>query len=273
MLRLLELSEDPDSFVSVHSFLTKYATQNKVNKTICKKVGLQFGKMVQALAKKDPALLFDTFTPVLFSLEGGGECQSKINWEKEIYRLVKKEGVDSKTILNLLIHRQQAHLIASFFGEYYFDFDHSNQLVALCNILSFIDNSKLRNEVASALIFNIPKEQVTWEGLSVLLSYIDNSNLREQIASALILLKEGSYVESISKILSSIDDFNLRDQIASAMIFTVPSKEATWDSVSLFASSFKDNSNAPLYAMLRLLELSEDQDSLKRSFFPCEVPN
>ena len=62
-----------------------------------------------------------------------------INREQELLSNCEEAGADSKTISNLLIHRRQASLIASYFSESDLDFEQdygqtSNQLLALGNL-------------------------------------------------------------------------------------------------------------------------------------------
>ena len=227
--------EETEQLVQIfESIRDAQKTYAQVSQTFCNQIESHFGKMVRAATRKDPVLLFDSFTPASFS-KAVGKCQSKVNWEQELYRIMKKEGVDSKTILSMLIHRHQASLIVPFFQESYYDFDQeydrtSSQLKALCNILSYIDDSNLRDKIAYALIFNVPNEEFTWENIFLFLSKIYNPKLR--------------------------------DKIAYDLIFNVPKKEVTSKSIFSFASSFKDGSYVPVYAMLRLLELSDDPHSL-----------
>ena len=79
MLRLLELSEIWHRLVGIHSFLGKYAAENKVNKEKAATKLIGSSKMIRAVAKKNPELLVESFTPASFSLEEGGQCWSKTN--------------------------------------------------------------------------------------------------------------------------------------------------------------------------------------------------
>ena len=48
--------------------------------------------MARAVASHNPELLSYTFISTSFSPEKGGPFQAKLNWEQELYKIVREEG-------------------------------------------------------------------------------------------------------------------------------------------------------------------------------------